>query len=227
MQFSNINKIGIQITDSMGFFHELQKMPKKVMVTKPYTINEIERAPQIYTNGVKDCCVPIVVVKNKLANSLEGVLSHLDSEKKENSIFRIIEEKILEKVNNDEIEETFLYGSKEIDKELIDYLEKSTKGNKDLMSFMLDGFEKISTKSIDFMNNLKVLFKENFKKPCTEIRGFPLAGANGSIAFNGQERKYILQNSMIDTVKEEEIKTLIPKVFAKAELSPNNFFMYG
>lgn len=228
MQNSKISfTSGIQITDSMGFFQQLQKMPKKILVGRPYTINEIERAPQIFTKGIFNCSAVGITVKNKNNLFWDSVFLHLDPENKDNYKFRLLEEKVLEKINDDEVIGSIFYGSLGQNEKLFDQLKKQTKNNKELISFLLDHYDKHPEKSVDLISSLINMFKEKFKKPCSQIIGNLWDGHYGCLAFNGEENKYILHNSAINSVKENEIKILIPKIYEKTELSPNDFFIYG
>lgn len=154
MMNSNINSVnsvsfGTKIVfKDIGSFYDARRGCKNT-VAHPWSINEITRAPEVFTMAAGVCTAGGVLAKSKTGNNFDIVMFHIAPSEKNILSFQQIADKILEKLDGDSPMQGFLLGSRKMG-----------------TNFLNTEFD-----SANLFNKFRKFFTEQLQIPVTLFRG--------------------------------------------------------
>lgn len=203
MQSSAISfKSNIKIVNSKGFCDELKKIsPHEVAF--PWTINEIIKAPRVYTVNIKTCTAGGILTRNNLTDKIDVVMFHIDPENKANSDFKKVKEALLKKIGSSQPYQAFLIGSKPLEDNLIEPVKKIFKNGVKMFA--------------NFENFIKEL-----RLPFSKMEGLPPLGHNANIIYDAKKDQWTVFNTATDYISEENLKRDVDLFYDNIVISPKD-----
>lgn len=188
----------IRITDNFGLVQELRRLSSVQTLEKPYTAASIKRGENVLINNVKTCIAGGVLTKN------------------EKGIHEVIPIHIEPAADN----------STNIDFDAIAKKVKSElKGNPPLSGFIFGGKLEYQP-SIDTLEKMEDLYKNDLKVPYSKIVGTPLGGHDSQALFIGKLNDWIFSSTAITTVIKEKLEKEFPLLF-KNSIAPQDTLHFG
>lgn len=179
----------------IGNFYDARRGCKKT-VDHPWSINEITRAPEVFTMAAGVCTAGGVLAKSKTGKHLDIVMFHITPSEKNLLSFQQITDKILEKLDGDSPLQGFLLGSRK----------------------MKTNFLNTESDSANLFNKFRRFFTEQLQIPVTLFRGTNEESCV-SFAYDGYKDQADVLAFSPSKVHQGPLKEFLSDVFEETKIS--------